>query len=115
VVYLYDAAIRSCRLAAEAIEAGQIAEKGRRLNQAMAAVMELASSLDFEAGGPLARRLNSIYSFLVRSLIASNAKNDASMARGCGAVLRTLREGWEKIVRSRNEPSSQKAEMTFEV
>ena len=101
VVYLYDAAIRALRQAADAIEDGRVAEKGRRLDQAMAAVVELAGALDLESGGELARRLNLIYSFVIRALIAANSGNNPTPAREGLAVLRTLREGWEQVALGR--------------
>lgn len=97
VVYLYDAAITACRQAADAIEGERVSQKGRHMNQAMAALVELASALDFERGGAMAHRLSAIYSYLMRTLVQANARNDAHRIRGCLAVLRILREGWEQI------------------
>ena len=102
ISYLFDVAIIGCRKAVEAIEANEMPKKGKSLDQAMAAVMELASALDLERGGALASRLHALYAFLMRSLIAVNARNDPALARGCAAVLRTLREGWDQIVHGRS-------------
>jgi flagellar secretion chaperone FliS len=101
ITYLFDVAIMGCRKAVEAIEANEMSKKGKSLDQAMAAVMELSGALDFERGGALAARLHALYAYLVRSIIVINAQNDSALARGCAAVLRTLREGWDQIVRGR--------------
>ena len=102
VLYLFDAAIRSCRQAADAIDDGRVRDKCRHVDKAIAAVAELAGALDLDNGGALAARLSSLYSFVMRALVSANAANNPSAARGCLVVLRTLREGWEQIVSGRN-------------
>ncbi|MCX7045129.1 MAG: flagellar export chaperone FliS [Candidatus Sumerlaeota bacterium] len=102
IIYLYDAAIRACRQAAEAIEEGRVNDKCRHLDRALMGVVELAGALDFEIGGALAIRLVALYAYLIRSLVESNADNDAGKALGCLSVLRTLRDGWEQVANMRN-------------
>jgi flagellar protein FliS len=100
VLYLYDAAIRSCRKAVDAMESGRPVERWKWFDRAMVAVSELAGALDFEQGGAVAQRLNAIYSFLLRSLISANKSNDPVHVHGCLAVLRTLRAAWEQIAQA---------------
>ena len=98
VLYLHDAAIRACRLAAEAIEEGRIGEKARQLDRALTAVTEMSGALDLDTGGALSARLLGLYAWLMRTIVSANGANSASDARACAAVLRILREGWEQIV-----------------
>ena len=54
LLMLYQAAIKNCKKAIEAIENKEIAAKGEFIGKLQDIVIELNSSLDFEVGGDVA-------------------------------------------------------------
>jgi flagellar protein FliS len=103
VLYLYEGAIKYLRQALVALEAGDIPEKCQRLSQAMDIIMELACMLDFERGGEIAVRLNSLYTFTLQSLLEANTKKTFEEGkkpiRQCLSIITTIRDGWAQILK----------------
>jgi flagellar protein FliS len=57
----------------------------------------LNGSLDLEAGGEIAERLSSLYSFISKQLVQANAKNDSAGMDTCIELLEDLRGAWQEI------------------
>jgi len=106
VVLLYDAAIHSIELARAGIESNNLKEKGRFLGRAISIVGELSSVLDFEQGGEIARSLHRLYDYMLRELVAANARNNTRHLDGPLRCLATLREGWREIAVQQQAPLS---------
>ena len=100
MLMLYQAAIKNCKKAIEAIEQKNIAGKGVHIGKLQDIVIELNNSLDFEIGGDVARELSSLYDYLLYSSTQANIKIDKEPLEGCLSVLNTLYEGWSQAVRS---------------
>ncbi|CUQ67243.1 flagellar export chaperone FliS [Candidatus Nitrospira inopinata] len=94
VVLLYDAAIQSIELARQAIETGNIADKGRFLGRAISIVGELDCALDYERGGEIASLLHRLYEYVLSELIEANVRNEGRRLEGALRCLNVLREGW---------------------
>ena len=103
VLYLYEGVIKYLRQALAALEADDVPEKCQRLTQAMDIIMELACMLDFEQGGEIAVRLNSLYTFALQSLLEANTKKTFEEARKpighCLEIITTIRDGWVQILK----------------
>ncbi|MFZ2587072.1 MAG: flagellar export chaperone FliS [Alphaproteobacteria bacterium] len=97
VVMMYDGAIKFCLKAKEAIEAGDIQARHNANKRAMEIVSYMLDILDLEKGGDVARRLQVVYSFMLRRLLEVDFRNDPRICDEVVGHLRTLRASWEKI------------------
>lgn len=100
LLMLYQAAIKNCKKAMEAIDAKQIAKKGEYIGKLQDIVIELNSSLDFEVGGDIAKELSALYDFILFASTQANIKIDKEPLEGCLNVLTTLYEGWQEAIKS---------------
>lgn len=100
LLMLYQAAIKNCKKAIEAIEENQIAKKGEFIGKLQDIVIELNNSLDFEVGGDVAKELSSLYDYMLYSSTQANIKIDKEPLEGCLNVLNTLYKGWSDAIKS---------------
>ncbi len=100
LLMLYQAAIKNCKKAIEAIEQKNIAKKGEHIGKMQDIIVELSNSLDFEVGGDVAKELASLYDYLLYASTQANIKIDKSHLEGCLKVLNTLYEGWTEAIKS---------------
>lgn len=100
LLMLYQAAIKNCKKAIEAIDKRDVAAKGVFIGKLQDIVIELNNSLDFEVGGDVARELSSLYDYLLYSSTQANIKIDKEPLEGCLGVLNTLYDGWAQAIRS---------------
>jgi flagellar protein FliS len=65
-----------------------------QLLKAQRIVTELRVTLDHERGGDIARNLDALYEFCLRTLVDANLAKDATKLTPASDVLRSLREAW---------------------
>ena len=108
VLYLYDGAIRFMNQGLKGIEDGNIAERCTNLGRAMDILMELTCMLDFEQGGELAERLNSLYTFAIQQLLLANSGNSEGVkqVRHAITIVSTVREGWSQMLKASADATS---------
>jgi len=94
VAMLFDGAIAAMRRAADAEASGRRPEASEQLVKAQRIVTELRCSLDFEAGGRVARELDRIYEFIWHQLVAANVRRDPLLVMRCVELLLPLRDAW---------------------
>lgn len=99
LLMLYQAAIKNCKKAIEAIEQKNISKKGEYIGKMQDIVVELSNSLDFEVGGDVAKELASLYDYILYSSTQANIKIDKSHLEGCLRVLNTLYDGWTEAIK----------------
>jgi flagellar protein FliS len=108
---LYQAAIKNCKKAMEAIDNKEIAKKGEFIGKLQDIIIELNNSLDFEVGGEVAEELSSLYDYMLFSSTQANIKIDKEPLEGCLKVLNILYEGWREAVKQlRQEKGEPKKE-----
>lgn len=111
LLMLYQAAIKNCKKAMEAVEQKNIAAKGEYIGKLQDIVIELNNSLDFEVGGDVARELSSLYDYILYSSTQANIKIEIEPLQGCLNVLTTLYDGWAQAIKSlKNQPQNQQVE-----
>ncbi len=110
LLMLYQAAIKNCKKAIEAIEAKDVAKKGEHIGKLQDIVIELNNSLDFEIGGDIAKELSSLYDYILFSSTQANIKIDVEPLEGCLKVLNTLYEGWQEAIKQVKSVPTQKIE-----
>ena len=99
LLMLYQAAIKNCKKAIEAVEARDIPKKGEFIGKFQDIVIELNNSLDFEVGGDVAEELSSLYDYMLYSSTQANIKIDKEPLEGCLKVLNTLYDGWSSAIK----------------
>ena len=97
VVMLYDGAIKFLRQAVTALEAGDMAAKGRYVGRATDIINELDAVLDTDAGGEVAESLRGLYDFIRLHIQRGHLANDAQALTDAAALLTELNEGWKAI------------------
>lgn len=112
VTMLLDGAILSLGRAAQALKEKRIGEKGKEISIVIDIISSgLQASLDLEAGGEIAARLNSLYDYMCTRLLRANLHNDLAAIQEVSALLGEIKAGWEEIandpaVASRNKASA---------
>lgn len=108
LLMLYQAAIKNCKKAMEAIDDNNVAKKGEAIGKMQDIVIELNNSLDMEVGGEVAKELSSLYDYIMYSSTQANINFDKEQLAGCLKVLNTLYDGWKeaiKSIRDANKPA----------
>jgi flagellar protein FliS len=100
LLMLYQAAIRNCKKAIEAIDNKNVAKKGEFIGKLQDIIIELNNSLDFEVGGDVAKELSSLYDYILYSSTQANIKIEKEPLVGCLNVLNTLYDGWSEAIKS---------------
>ncbi len=100
LLMLYQAAIKNCKKAMEAIDAKEVAKKGEFIGKMQDIVIELNNSLDFEVGGQVAEELSTLYDYLLYASTQANMNIDKEPLEGCLNVLTTLYNGWRDAIKS---------------
>lgn len=97
---LYAGLLQDCESAAERIQAGDRAAKGRHISRALAIVGELEAALDRKAAPELAQNLAALYGFSRERLFAANVTMDAKPLRDVVRVLGPLRDAFAQAARA---------------
>ena len=100
LLMLYQAAIKNCKKAIEAIENKDLVKKGESIGKLQDIVIELLNSLDFEVGGEIAKELSVLYDYILYSSTQANLNKDKKPLEGILNVLTTLYSGWTEAVKS---------------
>jgi flagellar protein FliS len=100
VVMLYEEAVKQCDRAVEYL-AADVKKKPaniEKINQAICKVQdivtELMASLDFDAGGDIARDLFALYVYFNRELSEANIAKDAGKVASVRGMLAELSSAW---------------------
>lgn len=96
VVMLFDGAIAVLLRAIDAIKAHDIEEKCRHLNRALAVIIQLEGTLNFQQGGEIARNLESFYAYSRDQVMKANIQNSADILRALTEHWATLRDAWQE-------------------
>ncbi|MBI5575340.1 MAG: flagellar export chaperone FliS [Deltaproteobacteria bacterium] len=99
VSLLFDGAMNFLKIARMKMEERDIPGKGIYIGKATAIVGELASSLNMEEGGEIARNLRRLYDFILDRLLQANLKNDAAALGEAINILEVLRGAWKEMER----------------
>lgn len=99
VVMLYRGAVRFATAGGDALETRNLEAAHNNLVRAQAIVSELASSLDVDHGGEIARNLLGLYGYVNRCLVEANVRKSVEPAREAQRLLRDLLEAWEEAAR----------------
>ena len=96
VVMLYDGAIAALHGAVAAIEAHDIEKKCHHLKRALAIIVQLEGSLNFELGGEVAQTLGTFYAYARAQAMKAHAENSAEILRALIENFTTVRDAWRE-------------------
>ncbi len=108
VCLLYAKAIEKLNQAIGHLEAGNVDERSKAISRAMEIILELASSLDGEAGGEIATDLARLYEYIFERLAEANARQERAPLEEAIRLLSTLHDGWQQArprVESQSAPT----------
>ncbi|HAP42889.1 MAG: flagellar export chaperone FliS [Spirochaetes bacterium GWD1_61_31] len=100
IVMLYNEAVKQCDTALDYMTENvkkkpqNIEKINQAVNKVQDIVTELMASLDFEAGGDIARDLFALYVFFNRELMEANIAKDGQRIRSVRNLLDELRQAW---------------------
>lgn len=98
VTMLFEGFITACSQARGAIQAGNVAAKGRAIGRAARIVEEgLRSGLNLRDGGKLASDLNDLYGYVSLRLTHANLHNDEAAVAECQKLVQPLLDAWRAI------------------
>jgi flagellar protein FliS len=98
LLLLYDGAIRFCRQAIAACEAGKGEEKQGRIGKTSAIIDTFSESLNHDIGGEIAIDLERLYDFMLRQLSEARREDSCDKLKVVENLLLDLRATWGEAV-----------------
>lgn len=77
----------------------EVVTKCTAVRKAVQMLGHLNGTLDKEKGGKIAENLALLYDYMLRRLVLANATNDAAIVAEVSALVKTIKHGWDQIVR----------------
>ncbi|UCE35418.1 MAG: flagellar export chaperone FliS [Deltaproteobacteria bacterium] len=110
VILCYEGAIDNLKMGKNKIIEKDYEGKCRALTRAQDIIAELLSSLNFEKGGSIANSLDSLYNYMLRTIIHADFENDIPAIDEVVRLLSELKGAWEEIFsRKEHEIESEEA------
>ena len=97
IALMLEGAIQRLRMAEACITSGDLTRKARAASEAGAIVDSLSGCLDFSQGGDIAARLEALYDYASRRIVAANAANDAQAFGEVAGLLDEVFAAWKQI------------------
>jgi flagellar protein FliS len=112
IVMLYQGARQAIAQARMHLQQANVPGRGEAIGKAIQIVESgLQQSLNLEAGGEIAERLNALYSYMSRRLLEANIKQSEAMLVEVDGLLATLEEAWigiaPEIARMAAQPAAE--------
>lgn len=98
LILLYEAAIQNVKKATLCLEKKDWAGKGTHILKTHDILNELVNSLNFEAGGDIARNLERLYNFMIEQLVKANVEHSKESLQTVQKLLETLLSGWREAI-----------------
>ena len=98
ILMLFEGAHEALAKAKMHLQQGEIAAKGQMLSKAIMIIDHgLKASLDMNAGGDLAIKLQSLYDYISHRLFLANIQNNAEIIDEVHKLLSELYDAWKSI------------------
>ncbi len=97
IVMLYDGAIKFLNIAAENMNPRTYDVVNNNIIKAQDIISELLLSLNMKEGGEISQNLSSLYVYFKKRLLEANMQKNAEIIREVLALMKDLRDAWEKI------------------
>jgi flagellar protein FliS len=98
VMMLLEGLLKNVGSARAAMKRGDIAAKGKQINNAVRIIDEaLKPALNLAQGGDIAANLNGLYGYCALRLTEANLRNDDAALAEVIRVIEPLADGWKQI------------------
>ncbi len=97
VQMLMEGALDKVATAKGCIERNDLEGKSRQITWAMSIINGLRTSLDLDAGGPIAVNLDDLYAYMTRRLIDASAQNDPDALGEVIDLLLEIKGAWDAM------------------
>jgi flagellar protein FliS len=98
ILMLYQGARKAIAQARMHLQQGNIGPRGEAISKAIGIIGSgLQASLNKDAGGEIAARLDALYSYMTRRLLEANIAQSEAMLVEVDGLLATLEEAWVGI------------------
>ncbi len=108
LLMMYEGAIKFTKLAIQAAEKNDIAERGMNIGRAYDIIMELNNTLDHKVGGEISKNLEQLYMYMTDRLTQGNLSGKTEPLKDVLKLLETLYDGWSKAIESIKKNQSDK-------
>lgn len=98
LIMLYEGAIKHLKRASDCCQKNDMNGKGIAVGKAHDIINELLNTLDFKVGGEIARKLESLYNFMIEEMMKGNLENDVKRFAQVQKLMENLLEGWKGAV-----------------
>jgi flagellar protein FliS len=68
------------------------------MSKATRLIGHLDATLDMQQGGKISENLHNLYLYMLGRLTTANVNNDAAIVSEVANLVRTIKQGWDKIV-----------------
>lgn len=97
LIMLYDGAIKNLKLAELALSNKDLEKVNLNLTKTQDIIAELMYTLNFEAGGDIAKNLYQLYDYMYTKLVRANVNKDIDGIIEVKKFMEELRDTWEQI------------------
>ncbi|MDO6460398.1 flagellar export chaperone FliS [Granulosicoccaceae sp. 1_MG-2023] len=97
VCMLMQGAIDRLAIAKGMMERKDYSGKGEVLAKVIAIISELKGSLDLENGGDVARNMDQLYDYMMRTILSATSDNDPLQLDHVAELLNGLLQAWNSI------------------
>ncbi len=98
LLLMFDGGVKFLARAESAIASGDLERFGVALGRAEAVIAELLHTLDFKAGGEIARNLDRLYRFMLDHLVEANVKKSATHVARVARILGVIAGAYREIL-----------------
>jgi len=106
---LFHGAQEALAKAVGSIERKDIQLRTQQINKACEIVVTLKGSLNFEQGGEVAENLDSLYDYMLRTLMQANRESDAAKVKEVSELIATISDGWSQIPAEEHQTTAYQA------
>jgi flagellar protein FliS len=106
VILLYERMVEDLRRAAQAIDERDIAGRTNAINHALLILGNLQATLNFEAGGDVARNLAHFYNLSRQKILEAQAQASKEILNEQISLLLGLRDAWTEVERANAMPAA---------
>ena len=110
ILMLFEGAQEALARARMHMQHNEIAEKGQMISKAIMIIDHgLKASLDMNAGGDLAVKLQALYDYMAYRLLVANIQNNLEIINEVGKLLSELHGAWQEIGKTSETQTAIKA------
>jgi flagellar protein FliS len=107
IILLYEGSIRFMNEAIDFIKQKDIPKAHAKIIKAQRIINELMVTLDFDAGGEIAKNLYNLYDFVMNELIKANIKKEPQGLLNSIEVMQELLDAWKIVVQKEESKNSE--------